>query len=115
MGHQDHATVRDDLVRQRRKADLIAYGGVILFFLGALIEIGFGMTLLFALLGLPGLMLWVFGHNWLIFGTHCPRCRGRIGRALQISYTPLVISPQVRYCPCCGVTLDSPVDEKPQG
>jgi hypothetical protein len=46
----------------------------------------------------------------------CPRCRARLGQtiAMQTAMRFTRWSPQVKYCPFCGVSLDEPMD-KPSG
>jgi hypothetical protein len=43
----------------------------------------------------------------LLFGLRCPNCRGYLGYAIQWPYTFWGISEKIKYCPFCGVSLDT--------
>jgi len=43
----------------------------------------------------------------------CPKCRARLGQtiAMQTAMRFSRWSPEVKYCPFCGVSLDEPMDK----
>ena len=45
--------------------------------------------------------------TFLELGLSCPQCRGRIGCAVNYPGRPLSVSSKIRFCPFCGVSLDS--------
>jgi hypothetical protein len=60
-------------------------------------------------LGLLGIVLAASGMLLLAFRVRCPRCRSRLGQILGNVGSPFTISRRLRFCPFCGVPLDSPM------
>jgi hypothetical protein len=102
-------TIREKLTIQKRRAAILATLGFALFagggfFMGStheslmwLIFVGFAMA------G-TGIVL--------ILSIHCPKCPGRIGYVLNARIgSPFSVSRDFRFCPFCGVDLDSPLED----
>jgi hypothetical protein len=62
----------------------------------------------FMALSVVGFLALFGGMLYQLFGFRCPRCGGRIGLALN-SYLFSVPS-HFRFCPFCGISLDTPLD-----
>jgi len=61
-------------------------------------------------LAIPGVVAFVAGALYLLFLVRCPHCRGRIGQVIGSWGGPFSISPKVRFCPLCGVALDTEIE-----
>jgi hypothetical protein len=55
--------------------------------------IGFGVCVLF-----------------LLFGLRCPKCKNNLGYTLQSSFWR--ISKKLKFCPFCGVSLDTEIEAR---
>ena len=58
----------------------------------------------------PGFAVFFAGNWYLLFLLRCPRCRGRIGGTVSYLSGPFSISRKIRFCPFCGVALDSELE-----
>jgi heme/copper-type cytochrome/quinol oxidase subunit 1 len=101
-------TIRDALTRKKRKAIVIAYAGLAVFALGMGIGAGERPWLL---VGMVGFVFFCVGTLYLFFFLKCPACGGRIGYTVSYPSGPFSVSRKIRYCPFCGVSLDSEVEE----
>jgi len=102
-------TIRERISRRKRKAGLAAYGGFALFALGLFLD-GSGRTWL--IMAIPGIVVFVGATLYLQFFVRCPACGGAIGYATSYSSSPLSVSRKIRFCPFCGINLDSELDER---
>ena len=96
--------VRSVTNKGKRRLSLVAYLGVALFFVGILLSpinrnmftlalIGFGLTLVAVV--------------YAFFAIPCPRCRTAWGYVAMYSGGLLSISKKIKFCPYCGVDIDS--------
>ena len=46
------------------------------------------------------------------FGIKCPKCRQSMGQILMQIGTPFTIPDKFKYCPYCGVNIDSEIEKK---
>ncbi len=96
--------IREMINDQKRKAVITAASGMALFSASLLISTVYkGMFSVAAI----GFIIAIGGILFLQFGLSCPHCRGRIGDIVNSSLGPFTLSPKIRYCPFCGVALDS--------
>ena len=58
----------------------------------------------------PGFVVFFAGTLYLLFFLRCPRCRGAIGYVVTYLSGPFSISRRIRFCPFCGVALDSELE-----
>ena len=65
-------------------------------------------------LSLLGFLMFAGGIVYQLYGIRCPRCGGKIGLALNSFGNLFGVPSQFRFCPLCGVALDSPVDATQQ-
>jgi hypothetical protein len=98
-------TIREGINKQKRTATIVAYAGFTLCALGAIL--GAGQVLAF----LPGFAIFG-GAVFYGLSIRCPICHGAIGFLVSHSGTPFSVSRKIQYCPYCGVTLDSELDDK---
>jgi hypothetical protein len=101
-------TLRQMIARQKRRLSIVTYGGFAVFAAG--LALGAGTQTLFAVT-LPGFAIFMAGVASQLLFIRCPSCRERIGRTLSYG-SPFSLSPSIRYCPSCGVDLDSELGEK---
>jgi hypothetical protein len=60
----------------------------------------------------PGMVAFFAAASYLVFFLRCPRCRGPIGNAINYPGGFLSVSPRIRFCPFCGVALDSELEAR---
>jgi len=104
--------IRDVISRRKRKATIIQYAGFTLFVFGGLAT---SLNESLFVLALPGFAIFIGGILFMLFRIRCPRCRGNIGYAVSYYGGPFTVSPKIRFCPFCGVALDSQYDETQKG
>jgi len=102
-------TARELIVRRKRKASIVTYSGLALFALGMLS--GTGGQMLF-IVAIPGFVVFFAGTLYLLFFLRCPVCGEAIGYMLSYSSRPFSIPRKIRFCPFCGIALDSELGEK---
>jgi hypothetical protein len=101
-------TLRESIVRRKRTVAIVTY-------------LGFGWCLAWMVLSgaeppwlffvvFPGFAAFFAGTWYLMFGLRCPRCRGRIGYTVSYMSSPFSVSRKIRFCPFCGVALDSELE-----
>ncbi len=101
-------TVRGLIAGRKRRATIVAYSGFALFALGMLLGAE-GTTWL--IVAIPGFAVFLAGTLYVLFFLRCPACRGAIGYTVSYSSWPFSISPKIRFCPFCGIALDSELEE----
>jgi hypothetical protein len=102
-------TIRDLLNRRKRKAIIIAYSGFVLFVLG--LSLGaVGPPWLFV--AVPGFVVFFVATLYSLFLIRCPSCREAIGYTVSYPSGAFSISRKIRFCPFCGIALDSELEAK---
>jgi hypothetical protein len=96
--------IREMINIQKRKAVIAAFSGMAVFAVSLLTGTTYRGMFSVALIGFT---IAVVGIIFLQFGLSCPQCRGRIGYAANYPSGPFSVSPKIRFCPFCGVALDS--------
>jgi len=96
--------IRELINDQKRKAVITAASGMSLFAASLLFSRYYKGFFSMAAIGF---VIAAAAILFLQFGLSCPRCRGRIGNVINHSLGPFTVSPKIRYCPFCGVALDS--------
>ena len=61
-----------------------------------------------------GFLTFAGGLLYQLCAIRCPRCAGRIGFALNGFGNLFAVPPHFRFCPFCGISLDSPLDATQQ-
>jgi hypothetical protein len=103
-------TYRDLISHQKRKANLQAFGGMLVFMAGGFLT---QWHKGFLVLSLIGFVLSVIGILALITRVRCPACGAQLGYATLTPGGPFSVSDKFRYCPQCGVSLDTACPEEP--
>jgi len=102
-------TIRDYLRRQKRRYAAVVNLGVLVFIGGAIAGVSGGG--LFALV-LVAFVVCGLGGLFVELCVRCPHCKGKLGPALGSIGRPFTIPASSRFCPGCGVALDSPYPDK---
>ena len=98
--------IREILNTQKRKAAIAMFLGMALFTVSLFISPVYTVMSYVALIGFA---ISMGAITFLELGLSCPQCRGRIGCAVNYPGRPLAVSLKIRFCPLCGVSLDSGV------
>jgi len=99
-------TLREAIVRRKRRGSIAAFLGVAWFAIWMVLSRAEAPWLFVAFLGVAV----VYAGMLYTFLLRCPRCRGRIGYTVSYWSGPFSISRKVRFCPFCGIALDSELD-----
>ena len=97
-------TVREALGRKMRRAIASAFAGVGLFLVQAIVP-----TQGPPLFVLAGMAVFFSAAMYLNLGIRCFQCRSRIGYILAYGGSPFWVSKRLRFCPYCGLELDTPL------
>lgn len=98
-------TLRESISKRKRTAAIVTYLG----FAWSVVCMALSESQIPSLwfyMAIPGLASSFVGTLYLTLLLRCPNCRGRIGYALNYG-SPFSVSPKIRFCPLCGVALDS--------
>jgi hypothetical protein len=99
-------TIREKITNQKRKVDIFLYAGAIAIIPGFIVQNLF--TTVFAFIGFVVFMgCLIFGYRSI----RCPSCQGRIGYAIGSS-VPFIVSPKIRHCPFCGISIDTDIKDQ---
>jgi energy-converting hydrogenase Eha subunit E len=101
-------TVREIITRRKRKASIVMYSGCALLVLGVILGAG-GPP--WRIVSIPGLVISLAAALYSLFFLRCPACAETIGYTVSPS-RPFSISRKIRFCPGCGIALDSELEEK---
>jgi hypothetical protein len=102
-------TIRAVLERRRTTCGILLVVGLVLFFSGG---VAASVTERGLFLALPGFAIVAFSVWYSLYAIRCPKCRGKVGVLLNGAGTTLFqISKNFRFCPFCGVELDSEAPE----
>jgi amino acid transporter len=104
-------SLRDAINLRRRKSGIIMMAGFTLFALGGMAS---SANRSFIALSLLGFLMFGGGILYQFFGIRCPRCGGKIGFALNSFGNLFAVPSQFRFCPLCGVALDTQLDATQQ-
>ena|SRR5437667_11937451 len=100
-------TLRESIVRRKRIGAIVTYLGLAWFVGWMALS---GAQPLWLVVAFPGFVVFFAGTWYLLFFLRCPRCRGRIGYTVSYPSGPLSVSRRIRFCPFCGVALDSELE-----
>jgi len=101
-------TIRTQLNAKRKKLSILMIISFVIFAVGfGFIEIHYSFKIL-AFFAFIGFIVEVF----LLFNMQCPKCGGKIGCTWYSSAIDFSLSNQIKYCPFCGVELDSELEGK---
>jgi hypothetical protein len=100
-------TLREAIAARQRTGAVVTYIGVV-WVVAVLILTNADPPWVFV--AIPGVLVFAVGALYLNFRVHCPSCHGPIGRAIGSSGGPFTISRRIRFCPLCGVALDTEVE-----
>lgn len=99
------ASYRDLISIQKRKGNVRAFLGMAVFIAGGLLAGWHPVLLLVCLAGFA----WSLAGIWtLIQHLRCPKCGAKMGYTTLTPGGPFSVSAKIRYCPQCGLDLDTP-------
>jgi len=97
-------SVRSVINKGKRRISLVAYLGVALFFFGVLLS---PITRHMFTLSLIGFGLTFVTVVYAFFAIPCPRCKTAWGYVAMYSGGLFSVSKKIKFCPYCGVDIDS--------
>ena len=97
-------TIRSQINKNKRKISLTAYAGFLVFIAGSLLS---RLNRTFFILALVGFGVLFTSMIYAFFRVPCPRCNNSWGYIALYSGGPFSLSKKVKFCPYCGVDLDS--------
>lgn len=100
-------TLRESIVRRKRMGAIVTHLGLAWFLAWMALSHAQPPWLFVAF---PGFAVFLAGTWYLVFFLRCPRCRGRIGYTVSYMSSPFSVSRKIRFCPFCGVALDSELE-----
>jgi len=100
-------TLRESIAKRKRAAGIVTYAALAWFAAGMGLS---GAEPPWVFLAVPGFLVFFAGTFYLLFFLRCPRCGGAIGYVVSYLSSPFSISRRVRFCPFCGVSLDSELE-----
>jgi|SRR5882724_2246107 len=102
-------TLRESIARQKRIGAIVTYVAFAVCVVAMVLSVAKRPGLFVAVLGFS---VSAAGLFYLRFFVRCPRCRGEIGYVVSTLSSPFSISRRIRFCPFCGVALDSEVETR---
>jgi hypothetical protein len=104
-------TIRTQMRKKKLKLLIATWTGIALFISGMILGEKSEDIALFSFIGFAVfiVLLALYGY-WAM---RCPRCKGNLGHFLYYG-PPFSVSKKLKYCPFCGVEIDSGLDEHNQ-
>ena len=100
-------TIRSQLNLIRRRVLIITLLTWVVFAVGSFLITVHRWFIVVSLLAFIGLILETI---FLMFGIRCPKCKAALGHTLSYPPQGLSISDKIKFCPFCGVSLDSEIE-----
>ena len=100
----EYLTYRKVINRAKRRAVIIFLSGLAAWTMFAYLSTTHRVFIPFGVLGFAGFIGGIF---YLYWGIRCPNCRGSLGSVTVHHGGPFSISDEIRFCPFCGIALDS--------
>lgn len=97
-------TIRTIINKKKRMISIITYTGFAFFAIGIFVSERSDYLPLIPLIGFAVAFLSIL---YAFFGIRCPRCNGQFGYIAMYLGTPFSISKKIKYCPFCGVDIDT--------
>jgi hypothetical protein len=99
-------TIRETLSLRKRRFVIFSYVGMAIFVPAMILTQEFEPIII---IGIGGFVLAFVSLFILFFNTPCPKCKGNLGRTIIHIGGPFSVPNKIKYCPFCGVNLDSSV------
>ena len=96
-------TIRSEISNKKRKAMILGYSGGALFLLGIIFSVKSTTLPIIPFIGFAIFLLSILYVFWAI---RCPRCKHRLSPITHYG-SPLSISKKIKYCPFCGIDIDT--------
>ena len=101
-------TIREAILRDRRRALTIEWSGVAVLVVGWLLS---RMRRELLVLAFLGFVITGVGGMLRLFRIRCPKCGARVGHLFRMG-NPFSFPEDIRFCPLCGVSFDSHFETK---
>ena len=98
--------MRSVINKKKRTGILVFFGGFAIIIADFIRTAAYDSVPVVAFLGFGVSMV---GMLYSLFWVICPSCKGTLGHMAMYSGGPFSISKKFRFCPYCGVDLDSEV------
>lgn len=101
-------TIRSKLEQIRKKGYIFGFIAWLLFAASIFATM---INLLFSVLLIIAFLAFFLAIIRLLFFLPCPSCKNNLGYAVQwpITFSIARISPKIKFCPFCGVSIDSEI------
>jgi len=106
--HMASMTIRALINKKKRMISIIIYSGFAIFLIGIVLGI---RSNTFPIIAMVGFGVAFIALGYAFFGIRCPKCKGQWGYIAMYSGNPFAISKKIKFCPYCGVNLDSEVSQ----
>ncbi len=83
---------------------LTGYSGLAFFVIGMILSDKSGNL---PILPFIGFAVFFVSMLYALWDIRCPRCRGNFGYVAMYYGSPFAISKKIKYCPFCGVDVDT--------
>jgi len=104
-------SIRTQINDKKRKILIVAYSGMAFFIFGMILSHKSGALTFLSFVGFAVFFLSIVYAFWAI---RCPRCRGNFSYVAMTSGSPFSVSKKIKYCPFCGVDIDTELNEQNQ-
>jgi hypothetical protein len=100
-------TIRSHISRKKRKIFIVTYSGLLFFILGIILSTTLGIMPLVPFIGFAVFFVSIACAFW---GIRCPHCKGNFGYIAMYHGSPFSVSKKVKYCPFCGIDIDTELE-----
>jgi hypothetical protein len=106
-------TIRSQISRRKRKLLIITYSGIAFFILGMILSDRLELSPFWPFIGFAVFLVSIMLYGF--WGMRCPRCKGNLGYVAMYYGPPFSVSKKIKYCPFCGIDIDTELKEQNQG
>ncbi len=106
-------TVRSQLNSKKRRLLTVTYSGITLFVFGIILGVKSESLPFWPFIGFGVFFVSITLYGF--WGFRCPHCRGNLGYVAMYYGSPFSVSKKIKYCPFCGIDIDSELREQNQG
>jgi hypothetical protein len=100
-------TIRSEISNKKRKGMIIAYSGLAFSVLAIIFS---DKSTSLPILPFIGLAVFLLSLIYVFRAMRCPRCRHYLLPIMSYG-SPFSVSKKIKYCPFCGIDIDSELKE----
>jgi hypothetical protein len=105
-------TIRIQISRKKRKLLIITYSGIAFFILGMVLSDKLELSPFWPFIGFAVFFVLIMLYGF--WGMRCPRCQCNLANVTMYYGPPLSVSKKIKYCPFCGIDIDTEFKEQNQ-